>query len=127
MAYVWAAPTTIVGLVLALLAVPRGRIAVVGGPVEAHGPGIGWLLRRLPLGSGHVGAVTLGHVVIACDAATLECTRAHERVHVRQYERWGPFFLPAYVVASAWAHLRGRHPYFDNRFEREAQACDADA
>lgn len=65
-------------------------------------------------------AMTLGHVVIGRDAMALEGTRAHERVHVRQYERWGPFFVPAYFLAGAWALLRGGHPYFDNRFEREA-------
>ena len=41
-------------------------------------------------------------------------------VHVRQCERWGPLFLPAYGVASLVAWARGKRPYLDNRFEREA-------
>jgi hypothetical protein len=65
--------------------------------------------------------LTLGHVVLARDLPALQQTRAHERVHVRQYERWGPFFLPAYAAASLWALSRGRHPYVDNWFEREAR------
>jgi hypothetical protein len=48
-------------------------------------------------------------------------TRAHERAHVRQYERWGIFFLPAYLLASAGAWLRGAAPYADNVFERQAR------
>jgi hypothetical protein len=46
--------------------------------------------------------------------------RRHERVHVRQYERWGPLFIPLYLGASAWALVNGRDPYCDNPFEREA-------
>jgi hypothetical protein len=63
-------------------------------------------------------------VVIGRDARALELTRAHERVHVRQYELWGPLFLPAYFAAGAYALVRGRDPYFDNRFEREAREAD---
>jgi hypothetical protein len=47
-------------------------------------------------------------------------SRAHERVHVRQYERWGPLFLPSYLFLSLYMYLRGCDPYRDNPFEREA-------
>jgi hypothetical protein len=50
----------------------------------------------------------------------MEACRAHERVHVRQCERWGIFFLPAYLGGSLWAAMRGGDPYRDNPFEREA-------
>ncbi|MHC4946851.1 MAG: hypothetical protein ACYTG1_01120 [Planctomycetota bacterium] len=66
--------------------------------------------------------MTLGHVVIGRSSAALEQSRLHERVHVRQYERWGPFFIPAYLVSSLVSLLRGRRPYRDNIFEREAYA-----
>lgn len=118
--HAWAAPTTAIGLVVASLAVVRGRIAWVDGVLEAQGPLLRAVLTRLPLPGG-VSAMTLGHVVVARDAAALERTRSHERVHVRQYECWGPFFVPAYVVASLWALARGGHFYFDNRFERAAE------
>ena len=64
--------------------------------------------------------MTLGHVVLGRDREALEWSRAHERVHVRQCERWGPFFLPAYGVASLIAMSRGERAYRDNAFEREA-------
>ena len=111
-----------VGLALAVLALPRGRVRIVDGVVEAHGP---WLRRALttcvPL-SGGATAMTLGHVVLGQTERALELTRAHERVHVRQFERWGALFLPAYLMASVYATLRGGHYYFDNAFEREASA-----
>ena len=39
---------------------------------------------------------------------------------MRQYERWGPFFIPAYLAASLWMLVTGRDPYRENPFEREA-------
>ena len=65
-------------------------------------------------------AITFGHVVIGVDHETLAHCRTHEHVHVRQYERWGPLFVPAYLLSSLIELLRGRRPYLDNRFEREA-------
>jgi hypothetical protein len=64
--------------------------------------------------------MTLGHVVIGRDRDCLDHSRAHERIHVRQAERWGPLFIPAYLLASLFAKLRGRDAYRDNPFEREA-------
>jgi hypothetical protein len=69
---------------------------------------------------GGASTMTFGHVVLGRDEHALAETRAHERVHVRQYERWGVLFLPAYLASSLWALLSGRHYYFDNAFEREA-------
>lgn len=120
--YLWALPTTAPGLLLAVLArTTGGRWTVVDGVLEAHGGAVGWLLRRVPV-EGGAGAMTLGHVVVARDARALEASRMHERVHVRQAERWGVLFYPAYAAASGWAWLRGGDVYLDNRFEREAYA-----
>lgn len=66
-------------------------------------------------------AITFGHVVLAVDRLDGPILR-HELEHVRQYETWGPLFVPAYIAASAWAWLRGRRPYRDNRFEAAARA-----
>ena len=118
--YTWAAPTTTIGLVVVLAGLWRARLRVIDGVLEAHGPALAWLLSHFTLMPGGAAALTLGHVVIARDGWALESTRAHERVHVRQCETWGPFFLPAYLAASLSAFLRGRHFYFDNRFEVEA-------
>ncbi len=124
--YLWAGPTTLIGIVLALASLRRGHVAIVDGVIEAHGPFLRRALTSLtPLASG-ADAMTLGHVVIGRDARALELTRAHERVHVRQYELWGPLFVPAYLLAGVWALARGRHPYCDNYFEREARLAEAD-
>lgn len=123
--YVWVFPGTAVGLVGTALALASGgKAKIVDGVIEAHG---GWITMRLIRGNrwvGPIAAITLGHVVLGCDEATLERTRQHERVHVRQYERWGPFFIPAYFAASAWVGWRGYHAYLDNPFEVEAYAVD---
>ena len=68
--------------------------------------------------------MTVGHVVLGQTDAALDLSRTHETVHVRQYERWGPLFLPAYALASVYAWAKGRNPYRDNIFEVEAYACD---
>jgi uncharacterized protein (DUF2062 family) len=118
--YVWAAPTTALGLVVVLSGLWHAQVCVVEGIVEAHGPALAWLLSRFTLMPGGAAALTLGHVVIARDSWSLESTRAHERAHVRQCEVWGPLFVPAYLAASLSATLHGGNFYFDNRFEIEA-------
>jgi len=129
LAILWALPTTLVGLLLLALArATGGRAALVDGVLEAHGGLVRRALMRLPLACGGDVAVTLGHVVLGTSASVLDATRAHERVHVAQCERWGPFFLPAYAIASLVARLRGADPYLGNRFEREAfERADARA
>jgi hypothetical protein len=121
LAYTWASPTTVVGLLLVGLALATGaRASVVDGVIEAHGGRLAQFLRRgVPLRGG-ASAMTLGHVVVGRDAQALRRTRAHERAHVRQVERWGVMFIPAYLAASLAAAWRGGHYYRDNRFERHA-------
>jgi hypothetical protein len=82
---------------------------------------ITWSLRRVPI-KGGAAALTLGHVVIGQDVPSLERCRDHELVHVAQYERWGILFIPAYFLSSAYEWVRGRDPYRENMFEREAYA-----
>jgi hypothetical protein len=119
--YLWTLPTTSIGLLLFPLALLTGGGAkIVDGVLEIHGGGVAFLLRRCTLLKGGASAMTLGHVVLGRDRSLLDVTRAHERIHVRQAEHWGPFFIPAYLLASLTALLRGRDPYRDNPFEREA-------
>lgn len=121
--YLWALPTTAVGLVFVPLALlSGGHLHVVRGVLEIHGGLIGWLLRHAVPLRGGAAALTLGHVVLGRDAGCLARCRDHEHVHVRQVERWGLFFIPAYFTASLIAWLRGKDPYYDNHFEREAYA-----
>ena len=121
LALLWAGAGTLVGLALALLArVGGGRVRGRDGVLEAHGGLLVPLLRRLGGRARVVEALTLGHVVLAPDAARLAEHRAHERVHVRQWERWGPLFPFAYLALALWARAHGRDGYRANRFEREA-------
>ena len=64
--------------------------------------------------------MTLGHAIIGLDPLALEFCREHEQAHVRQVERWGGLFIPAYLGASLLAWYQGGHYYFDNWFERDA-------
>lgn len=109
--YLWASPWSLVGAILSL---SFRRRAVVGGVLLGEGAAwprrLGWRYR----------AMTLGHVVLSVDELDPD-TLHHELAHVAQYERWGPLFVPAYLVSSATAVLRGRHHYRDNRFEVAAR------
>ena len=71
--------------------------------------------------------MTLGHVVLGRSAAALAETRAHERVHVTQCERWGPFFLPAYAASSLAAWARGGDAVLGQRVRAAAWTSSADA
>lgn len=112
----WALPNSLIGLLLGLLLLPLGaRLRVVDGVLEIAA------LPRAPRRRWPFAAITFGHVIVGTHALELNRLRAHERVHVRQCERWGPLFLPAYLLAGAWQGLRGRRPYWDNPFEVEAR------
>lgn len=96
---------------------------VVDGVIEASGGLLAPLLSRgnpwFP-----IHAITLGHVVLGVSAEALGRCRVHERVHVRQYETWGPLFPLLYLASSAAALGRGRGAYAGNAFEREAFAAE---
>lgn len=122
MRYLWAAPCSLVGLVLAAPAFVAGAIARrVDGVIEIAAPaamqGSRWL-QALPFN-----AITFGHVVFATSAMELDRLRSHEHAHVRQYEKWGLFFFLAYPASSGWHWLRGGRAYVDNWFEVEARRC----
>lgn len=123
MSVVWVLPNTCLGLSLVpLVLATGGGVQIVQGTVEIYGGAVDWLLRWLvPLPTG-ASAMTLGHAILGRNREVLALCRDHEQVHVRQYERWGPLFLPAYFGASLWVWARGRRPYRDNPFEQEAYA-----
>jgi hypothetical protein len=119
--YLWALPTTMFGLIFVPLAMlSRGGVRVVSGVIEVHGGIVDFFLRRCTLLPNGASAMTLGHVVLGRDEFLLDATRDHERVHVKQAERWGPLFIPAYLTASMVQWARGKRAYDDNPFEREA-------
>lgn len=118
--YAWASPNTVLGLAFGLLAVLFGaRLHNRQGVFEFSGGKLGEVVAA-PWLACPFRAVTLGHVILATDAQALDCARAHEQVHVRQYEQWGPLFLPAYLASSVWQLACGRRCYRDNWFERQA-------
>lgn len=123
--YLWVSPATLVGLLLAALALlGGGRARRVQGVIEVGGGRLHRVVARLPEGL-RFGAITLGHVIVGLDEAALARARSHEQVHVRQYERWGIFFFPAYLGSSLLQLARGRDPYRDNCFEVEAFAGES--
>lgn len=128
LAYLWALPTTAIGLLFVPVAmVSGGGMQVEGGVLEVYGGLVTAFLRYCTPLRGGASAMTLGHVVLGRNRQLLDFTRAHERVHVRQVERWGPLFIPAYLFLSGLVYLKGGRAYEDNPFEREAYALEADA
>jgi hypothetical protein len=118
--YAWASPNSLLGLVAGAAMLCCGaRVRRVQGCAEFSGGLIGSFVASPAVACPHR-AMTLGHVILGTDANALDCAREHEQVHVRQYERWGPFFLAAYLISSLWQLLCGRRCYRDNYFEREA-------
>lgn len=123
----WAAPCSAVGLVLA--AVPLafgGKAKWSAGALEVtyrqRESGCGKLARMLPFRG-----IVFGHVILAVTEEELQRIGPHERVHVEQYERWGPLFFLAYGASSLLQLLRGRSPYWYNHFEVQARKRSSEA
>jgi hypothetical protein len=117
-ARLWALPWTAVGVCAGTFALLSGGGARRRmGVIEFYGGVVAWLLARFP---GAPVAMTLGHTILGRTPELLDMARPHELVHVHQYERWGPLFVPAYLLASLGMKLCGRDAYRDNPFEREA-------
>jgi hypothetical protein len=117
----WASPWTVFGLLVGavMLLCGGGQLRRNGRIIEIFGRGPRWFLQFFPIIAG-ASAVTFGHVVLARSGEEMDACREHELVHVRQYERWGPIFVPAYLVCWLVQMIRGKSGYWDNPFEREA-------
>ena len=120
-------PCTGIGVILAV------PVLLAGGKARRAGPAIevylhegsaraGGAYRRLPFS-----AITFGHVIIGIGSSELDCLRAHELVHVRQYEWLGPLFLALYPLASLVALVRGKGIHAGNYFEVQANAISTRA
>jgi hypothetical protein len=115
--YLWALPVTMAGLVLALASQLTGGSERVREGIIAVSGGISAMLlypSRLHRGGA---AMTLGHVIIARDKKCLSQSWNHERHHVRQFEKWGLFLIPACWLVGFVLRFRGYDPYLDNPFE----------
>ncbi|WP_336249996.1 hypothetical protein [Stomatohabitans albus] len=103
-AYLWAAPITLVGSTLGLLS--GGKPVVTNGTVQWRAIG-GWFgnhLNRI-----NVSAITFGHSQLYTEPEPPEDLIRHETVHTRQTERLGLAFGPLYW----WCQLAfgyGRNP-----------------
>jgi hypothetical protein len=118
---IWAAPCSAVGLLLAVVPLSLGGKAVCRhGALEVtyrqRQASCGKLALALPFRG-----IVFGHVILAVTEEELCHMGPHERVHIEQYERWGPLFFLAYGMSSLWQLLRGRSPYWCNHFEIQAR------
>ena len=120
--WLWASPASVIGLIVGAVGLcTGGKAKRIGPTLEFWGGAVSGLLQSRLI---HARGMTLGHVILGVSDTTLESIRPHEWVHVRQYERWGPLFLPAYLLSSAVLWLAGRDPYWENPFEVEAYEAD---
>jgi hypothetical protein len=101
--FIWTVPNTVLGLVLGAFTFQLPR---------AHGGA--FVFDRRPRGLTRIlrvmnrTAMTVGFVIVA--AVPVEGTLlAHERHHIRQYSRWGPLFIPVYLMLAIPYGYR-RHP-----------------
>ncbi len=99
LAYLWALPGTVVGLIVGAttISAPRVRDGVLA---FESARGFGALHRRMGFA-----AITFGHVVIA-NRPLDDRLWAHELVHVRQWQLLGPIMLLAYPLASIAGYRR---------------------
>ena len=119
--YLWPLPNTLIGLSVGSLPFLGKRVFTVRrGTIVIYGPAMKRLLARAPIPGGAI-AITLGHVILAESGASFESSFEHEWIHVKQYQWWGPFFIPAYLLNSLWHWFCGEEIYVDNDFERQAR------
>lgn len=123
--YLWVSPITCLFLPLIPLAYwTGGSFAIHSGVIEISGGKLGQHLNKgLPL-FGSAAAITLGHIVLGISPYYLNRTRVHERVHVRQFERWGCLFPLVYLGAGFWVWSRGKRFYLDNPYEIAARQAE---
>jgi hypothetical protein len=104
LAYAWASPNTVLGLLLGLLSFQRPRVAEGIVLFDRRVRGFVWALHLF-----RRAAITFGHVVLA-DRFVERSLLVHELHHVRQYERLGPLYIPLYVAIWIFTGYR-RHPF----------------
>jgi hypothetical protein len=118
--WLWPIPWTLLGLAIGIVGcISGGRIGWYNGTIVCWGPRLNRLLQCVPI-SGGASAITLGHTILARSESDMVRTHDHELVHVRQYQRWGILFVPAYFIASLWLWYSGQDCYRENPFEKEA-------
>lgn len=111
--FIWTSPNTLLGLLIGVFTFQRPRIAH-GLLLFDRGPrGVTAVMRRA-----NRLAMTIGFVVVSSVPVEGRLL-VHERWHVRQYMRWGPLFIPVYLLLAIGYGYR-RHP-----MERAAERAAA--
>ncbi len=101
--FVWTLPNTLLGLLAGALTFQRPRV-VEGALVFDRGPrGLTAMMRAFDRA-----AMTVGYVIVSSEPVEGTLLR-HEEEHIRQYDRWGPFFIPVYLLLAIPYGYR-RHP-----------------
>jgi hypothetical protein len=118
----WALPCSAIGAILGVVVICLGGSARLCGPTVEIALADGHAAVPRWARSFRYSAITLGHVIVGRSHEILAALRAHERIHVQQYEALGPLFLVAYPAASLIAWLQGNGPYHGNYFEKQAIA-----
>ena len=116
--FVWTLPNTLLGLVLGALTFQTPRIH--GGAIvfDRAPRGLTALLKPF-----HRTAMTVGFVILGAEPIEGRLL-AHERHHVRQYMRWGVFFIPVYFALAIPKGYRN-HPW--ERAARRVSGEEPDA
>ena len=97
----WAAPWSLLGLLIGAVGLlSGGHVQRKGRILEFSGGCLPVILHVFPFYFGSPVA-TFGQVVLGRSDRYLNACRKHQLVHVRQYERWGLLFIPAYLTCSA--------------------------
>ena len=101
--FLWTLPNTVLGLVCGALTFQRPRV-VQGAVVFDRAPrGLTAVMTRFDRT-----AMTVGYVIVS--AVPVEGTLLrHEQHHIEQYRRWGPLFIPVYLLLAIPFGYR-RHP-----------------
>jgi hypothetical protein len=99
----WTLPTNLFGHLAGFVVSGGRRPRRVGGPAARA-----WVYAiRSGIGLDWVGAVTLGHAILARPglldgpAVHARLTLAHELAHTRQHDWLGPLYLPLHILAQA--------------------------
>jgi hypothetical protein len=70
-------------------------------------------------------AITIGPLIFSWRPLD-QVELAHELCHVRQWRKHGLMYIPRYFAASSAAVKAGKDRYWDNEFEVEARAAEAE-
>ena len=116
---VWTSVNTMLGFFYGMFS---GMVAAISGndfTISYGGGSMRFSGSDLPFMHGETKAVTIGNTTHyrtgSLSRARSRCiVLEHEAWHVRQYQRWGPLFLPVYAATSL---VEG----YDNWMERAAQ------